>query len=77
MARASPGLSKELGESEDGRTNSYVGTVEYMAPEIVSGVEHDKAVDWWSLGVLLHELVTSKSVCECACESTRSVEAYG
>lgn len=34
-----------------------------MAPEIISGGEegHDKAVDWWSLGVLIFELLTSES----------------
>ena len=44
-------------------THSYCGTVEYMAPEIVRGGAggHDKAVDWWSLGVLLFELLTCES----------------
>ena len=44
-------------------THSYCGTVEYMAPEIISGGDggHDKTVDWWSLGVLTFELLTSES----------------
>ena len=44
-------------------THSYCGTVEYMAPEIIRGGEggHDMAVDWWSLGVLLFELLTCES----------------
>ena len=44
-------------------THSYCGTVEYMAPEIISGGDggHDKAVDWWSLGVLIFELLTCES----------------
>ncbi|TSN67085.1 Ribosomal protein S6 kinase alpha-5 [Bagarius yarrelli] len=45
------------------RAYSVCGTIEYMAPEIVEGGEsgHDKAVDWWSLGVLMYELMTGGS----------------
>ncbi|KAI1895189.1 hypothetical protein AGOR_G00103750 [Albula goreensis] len=55
------GLSKEFHEVE--RAYSVCGTIEYMAPEIVEGGAggHDKAVDWWSLGVLMYELMTGGS----------------
>ncbi|XP_046873986.1 ribosomal protein S6 kinase alpha-5 isoform X3 [Hypomesus transpacificus] len=55
------GLSKEFDDVE--RAYSICGTIEYMAPEIVEGGEsgHDKAVDWWSLGVLMYELMTGGS----------------
>ena len=36
---------------------SGVGTAEYLAPEMVLGVGHDAAVDWWSLGVLAFEML--------------------
>lgn len=35
---------------------SFVGTPEYMAPEVISGVNQSAAVDWWSYGILLFEL---------------------
>jgi phototropin len=38
------------------RSNSFVGTEEYIAPEIILAETHGAAVDWWCLGVLLHEL---------------------
>jgi len=39
------------------RTNSFVGTEEYLAPEVVTGTGHSSAVDWWTLGILLYEML--------------------
>ena len=36
------------------------GTVEYMAPEIVLATGHGKAADWWSVGILLFEMLTGQ-----------------
>uniref|UniRef100_A0A0E0LPU7 non-specific serine/threonine protein kinase n=1 Tax=Oryza punctata TaxID=4537 RepID=A0A0E0LPU7_ORYPU len=52
------GLAKEFNENT--RSNSMCGTVEYMAPEIILGRGHDKAADWWSVGILLFEMLTGK-----------------
>ena len=49
------GLAKILKETE--MSQSFWGTPEYLAPEMVSQKGHDKAVDWWALGVLIYEML--------------------
>lgn len=39
------------------RTNLFVGTEEYIAPEVIRGKGHTSAVDWWTLGIFIYEML--------------------
>lgn len=65
-----PALNDAANKGEDGKpkeavatnltTRSYCGTEQYMAPEMLLQRGHGRVVDWWCLGLLMHEMLTGR-----------------
>ena len=59
------GLSKEGIFNYNGGGQSFCGSLNYLSPEMVLKKGYGKAIDWYSLGVVIHELLTGAPYCYC------------
>lgn len=39
------------------RSNSFVGTPQYLSPEIIARASHTYSTDLWQLGLLIYEMI--------------------
>lgn len=52
------GVAKDLAGKDS--THTVVGTIHYMAPEVISGKNYSFGVDFWSVGIILFEVFYGK-----------------
>ncbi|XP_057544945.1 protein kinase PINOID [Amaranthus tricolor] len=50
-----------VAEPVTARSCSFVGTHEYIAPEVASGNSHGNAVDWWAFGIFMYEMIYGRT----------------
>lgn len=49
--------SEHFSTKIDQETTSFVGTAEYLSPELITTKHHSQAADFWALGVFIYELL--------------------
>eukprot|EP00697_Spironema_sp_BW2_P005008 gnl/Spiro4/16759_TR9022_c0_g1_i1.p1 gnl/Spiro4/16759_TR9022_c0_g1~~gnl/Spiro4/16759_TR9022_c0_g1_i1.p1 ORF type:complete len:558 (+),score=139.67 gnl/Spiro4/16759_TR9022_c0_g1_i1:110-1783(+) len=65
------GVAKQ-GVSREERTMTFQGTPEFIAPEILNEEPYGQAVDWWSLGIMMFEMLVGHT----PFHSTNVVQLY-
>jgi serine/threonine protein kinase len=51
------GTEGEIDQQEHDRTLTQHLVTEYIAPEVINSSGHTSAVDWWTLGILIYEMI--------------------
>ncbi|CAJ0937750.1 unnamed protein product, partial [Mesorhabditis belari] len=55
------GMAKTEMNRENGMASTFCGTPDYISPEIIKGQLYNEAVDFWSFGVLMYEMLVGQS----------------
>ena len=66
------GISKQTSDI-NGKTSSFCGTPNYMAPEVIAGGSYGRSVDWWTLGILMFEMLVGRPPFMLAATDTNDV----
>jgi serine/threonine protein kinase len=53
-------IGEDNGNEVDMLTRSFCGTEQYMSPEMLLQQGHNFRMDWWCLGLLMHEMISAK-----------------
>jgi serine/threonine protein kinase len=63
-------------EMNMGNRQTFCGTYEYMAPEVIKEKPYNQSIDIWSLGILLYELLHGYSPFRAKSNSSNEQEEY-
>ena len=55
-----PALPEDSVVPDEAITRSFCGTEQYMPPEMLLQQGHTWRMDWWCLGLLIHEMITAR-----------------
>ncbi|EKE43050.1 hypothetical protein ENUP19_0346G0018 [Entamoeba nuttalli] len=61
MSQALLNVKEQFKKEPSFITNSFVGTAEYLAPEVIVGYGHSGSVDWWTFGIFMYEILYGRT----------------